>query len=67
MRDAVQFTVPPLSGFGFQSLTPADLDGPARSSGSPTYLMRHLDDEHALGQCGAGGDRRTHVSVRPLP
>lgn len=39
-------TAPALSGFGFQSLTPADLDGPtAPPAGSPGLFMRHRDTE----------------------
>lgn len=38
-------TAPPLQGFSFQSLTPADLDGPAPPKGAPGYFMRHRDTE----------------------
>jgi hypothetical protein len=35
-----------LNGFGFQALTPGDLDGAqAPPDGSPGYFMRHKDDE----------------------
>jgi hypothetical protein len=44
-RPMQRFVAPPLVGFGFQSLTPADLDGPAPPTGSPNYFMRHVDDE----------------------
>jgi hypothetical protein len=46
----IRVTVPDLTGFGFQALTPADLDGPAPAPGSPAYFMRHRDDEvHNVG------------------
>lgn len=46
MRPAQRFTVPSLSGFGFQALTPADLDGPtAPPLTAPGILMRHRDTE----------------------
>ncbi len=39
-------TAPSLSGFGFQALTPADLDGStAPPSGTPGLFMRHRDTE----------------------
>jgi hypothetical protein len=39
-------TVTDLAGFGFQSLTPADLDGPSGPPvGAPGYIIRHRDDE----------------------
>ena len=39
-------TAPSLSGFGFQALTPADLDGStAPPSGAPGLFMRHRDTE----------------------
>jgi hypothetical protein len=48
------FSVPGLSGFGFQALTPADLDGSnAPPSGSPAYFARHKDDEVHVS---SGGD-----------
>jgi hypothetical protein len=41
-----RFTVPDLSGFGFQMLNPSDIDGgSAPPAGSPNYFMRHKDDE----------------------
>jgi hypothetical protein len=40
-----RFTAPDLAGFGFQALTPGDLDGPSSPGGSPDYVMRHRDDE----------------------
>lgn len=41
-----RFTAPRLAAFGFQALTPGDLDGPtAPPSGSPNYFIRHRDDE----------------------
>ena len=44
-RPAQRFEVPKLTGFTFQSLTPADLDGPAPPEGEPGYFVRHRDDE----------------------
>ena len=42
----VRRTAPGLSGFGFQILTPADLDGAtAPPGGSPGIFMRHRDTE----------------------
>jgi len=41
-----RFTASSLSGFGFQTLTPADWDGnTAPPAGSPNYFMRHVDTE----------------------
>jgi hypothetical protein len=41
-----RFTAPPLSGFGFNTLTPADLDGATPPpAGAPGILMRHNDSE----------------------
>lgn len=40
-----RFTAPDLDGFGFQMITPSDLDGPAPPAGSPAYFLRHRDDE----------------------
>ena len=41
-----RFTAPSLAAFGFQALTPGDLDGPtAPPLGSPNYFIRHRDDE----------------------
>ncbi|MFV2069594.1 MAG: hypothetical protein ACC645_21730, partial [Pirellulales bacterium] len=46
-----RFTAPSLAGFGFQALTPADLDGAnAAPAGTPGIFMRHVDDEvHSPG------------------
>lgn len=42
----LSFTAPSLSGFQFQSLQPADLDGNnVPPVGSPNYFIRHRDDE----------------------
>ena len=45
------FTAPDLAGFGFQALTPGDLDGPtAPPASSPGLFIRHRDDEaHNVG------------------
>jgi Immune inhibitor A-like, MAM domain len=41
-----RFTAPSLSGFGFQALTPSDLDGAMPPpAGAPNYFMRHRDTE----------------------
>ena len=40
-----RFTVSDLAGFGFQALTPSDVDGAAPPAGAPNYFMRHRDDE----------------------
>jgi hypothetical protein len=40
------FTAPHLGGFNFQTLTPADPDGPtAPPTGAPAIFLRHRDDE----------------------
>jgi hypothetical protein len=44
-RPAQRFTAPGLAGFGFESLTPADLDGPVPPVGAPAIVARHRDDE----------------------
>ena len=42
----LRFTAPPLDGFSFQALTPADLDGRASPPpGAPAVFVRHRDDE----------------------
>jgi len=41
-----RMTATPLGGFGFQALTPADVDGSTSPpAGSPEFFMRHKDDE----------------------
>jgi hypothetical protein len=41
-----RFTAPGLAGFGFEALTPADLDGMTPPpAGSPNYIMRQVDTE----------------------
>ncbi len=41
-----RFTAPGLAGFGFEALTPADLDGMTPPpAGSPGIIMRHVDTE----------------------
>jgi hypothetical protein len=50
-----RFTVPALSGFGFQALTPADVDGPtAPAAATPALFGRHIDNESHTGYAGAG-------------
>lgn len=54
---AQRFSVPELAGFGFQALTPADLDGPPPPPGSPGLFLRHHDDEvHDPGANDPGRD-----------
>ncbi|MEO1997947.1 MAG: pre-peptidase C-terminal domain-containing protein, partial [Planctomycetaceae bacterium] len=49
-RPIQRFTAPDLAGFGFQALTPADLDGAAPPTGAAAIFMRHRDDEvHNVG------------------
>lgn len=47
-----------LAGFGFQAMTPADLDGAdSPPANSPGYFMRHRDDEaHNVGSNNAAED-----------
>lgn len=41
-----RFTLPDLDGFGFQALTPTDLDGAnLPPAGAPAWFVRHRDDE----------------------
>ena len=41
-----RFTAPGLAGFGFEALTPANLDGMTPPpAGSPNYIMRQVDTE----------------------
>jgi hypothetical protein len=43
---AQRFTAPGLAGFGFEALTPADLDGMTPPpAAAPNYIMRHVDTE----------------------
>jgi len=43
---AQRVTTPLMAGFGFQALTPADLDGlSGPPAGAPAYIARHRDDE----------------------
>ncbi len=43
---AQRFIAPTISGFSFQALTPADLDGMTPPPpGSPNFIMRHVDTE----------------------
>jgi hypothetical protein len=48
-------TLPSLSGFSFQTATPADLDGPvAPPAQSPAVIMRHRDTENHGGPAAPG-------------
>ncbi|SFD31942.1 Ig-like domain-containing protein [Pseudoalteromonas denitrificans] len=51
-------TVPSLAGFGFQSITPVDVDGESDPvAGTPGYFIRHRDDElHNSGANDANKD-----------
>ena len=53
-----RFTAPSLAAFGFNTLTPADIDGSMPPpAGSPAYFMRHKDDEvHNPGTNNASND-----------
>ena len=52
-----RFTAPDLGGFGFQMITPSDVDGQAPPAGSPAYFLRHNDDEsHNPGSNNPGVD-----------
>lgn len=61
-----RFVADQLHGFGFQALTPVDLDGSAPPpSGSPFYVMRHRDDEvHNVGANVVGQDFLEMFEVR---
>lgn len=62
-----RFTGPRLQGFGFQMITPADLDGrTAPPLGAPNYFMRHNDDEaHNPGGNDASQDFLEIFEFRP--
>jgi hypothetical protein len=50
-----RFSVTDLSGFGFQALTPADVDGAtAPAAAAPALIGRHIDNEVHSGFAGAG-------------
>ncbi|MEM7116043.1 MAG: choice-of-anchor J domain-containing protein [Chloroflexota bacterium] len=53
-----RFTAPSLNGFGFQALTPADLDGETGPpANEPGIFMRHRDDEsHNGGSANPSND-----------
>ena len=55
-RPAQRFTAPGLPGFGFELITPADVDGPAPPSGAPAIFGRHRDDEAHNPPGTPGGD-----------
>jgi hypothetical protein len=55
-----RFTVPGLSGFGFQLLVPADNDGGPAPAGAPGILMRHRDTE-AHGPGGLPDEDRLEI------
>jgi hypothetical protein len=53
-----RLTAPPLAGWGFNALTPADADGDLEPpAGAPGLMMRHRDDEiHNPGTANATED-----------
>ena len=56
-RPQQRFTIPKLSGYGFQAATPADLDGDALPpAGAGGIIMRHVDDEAHSGSPDPSGD-----------
>src|SRR5256885_4508432 len=60
-----RFTAPSLGGFGFQALTPADLDGSTPPpAGAPALFLRHRDDE--LHDPGANDPTRDFLEVWAL-
>src|SRR5438552_1261627 len=60
-----RFTAPSLGGFGFQALTPADLDGSTSPpAGAPGFFLRHRDDE--LHDPGANDPTRDFLEVWEL-
>ena len=54
-----RFTVPSLSAFSFQMLTPVDIDGATPPpAGSPGLFIRHRDDEaHNAGSANSSSDQ----------
>ncbi len=44
-RPTQKFAAPNLPVFGFEALTPVDLDGPPPPPGTPAYFLRHRDEE----------------------
>ena len=44
-RTTQKFGAPNLPVFGFETLTPVDLDGPPPPPGTPAYFLRHRDEE----------------------
>jgi len=44
-RATQKFGAPNLPVFGFETLTPVDLDGPPPPPGTPAYFLRHRDEE----------------------
>jgi len=50
-----RFTLPNLPGFGFETATAADIDGPNQpDSGEPGIIMRHRDTESHSGPAAPG-------------
>jgi hypothetical protein len=44
-RATQKFGAPNLPVYGFETLTPVDLDGPPPPPGTPAYFLRHRDEE----------------------
>ncbi len=60
-----RFTVADMAGFGFQALTPADLDGAtAPPAGAPAYFMRHRDDE--IHNAGSSNPTQDYLELYSL-
>lgn len=60
-----RFTVADMAGFGFQALTPADLDGAtAPPAGAPAYFMRHRDDE--IHNAGSSNPMQDYLELYSL-
>ncbi len=56
-RPQQRFTIPSLSGYGFQAATPADLDGDTLPPvGAGGIIMRHVDDEAHSASPNPDGD-----------
>ncbi len=55
-------TIPSLAGFGFQSITPVDVDGELEpESNTPGYFIRHRDDE--LHNTGANDPEKDFLEL----
>ncbi len=62
----LRFTVPNLSAFGFQTLTPVDWDGTEPDPSKPASAWRHVDDEaHFPGTADPNSDYIEYWEVIP--